>query len=252
MTMARSIRWFLVAVALLGLTGCKVELHTGLSEDEGNEMVALLLSHDIDAAKTAAGKEGVALMVASADLATAINILRDNGYPRDKFNDLGSIFEKQGLISSPLEERARFIYAMSQSFSETLAQIDGVVKARVHVNLPEQDTLAAEPPKSTASVFLKTKPGARLEDKIPEIKMIVQNSVEGLKYEDVAVVIFEAEAPPASATSSGPTLSKVLGVRITQDSVGMFAFVAVFFGLLLLAAVGASAYFFLRLRQLQR
>lgn len=243
---------FLMAVALLGLAACKVELHTGLSEDEGNEMVALLLSHNIDASKTAAGKEGVSLMVESAELQNAITILSESGYPRDKFDDLGSIFEKQGLISSPLEERARFIYAMSQSFSETLSQIDGVVKARVHVNVPEQDTLAAEPPKSSASVFLKTRPGARLEEKIPEIKMIVQNSVEGLKYEDVAVVIFEAKPRGALAGTAGPPISKLLGVRFTQDSAGAFAFLALAFSLFLMGTLGTSVYFFVRMRQLQR
>lgn len=219
MTRLRSlaVRWLACGLLALGLSACKVELHTGLSETESNDMVALLLSHNLDAVKGSATKEGVPLLVESADLAEAIEVLRENGYPRDSFQGIGQVFQGQGLISSPLEERVRFIYALSQSISETLSQIDGVITARVHVIVPEQHPLDDKPEGSSASVFLKTRPGINLEDKIPDIKLLVQNSVEGLIYDDVVVALFEMQ-PSKRIRTDGPPLQTIAGIRFTADS----------------------------------
>ena len=211
------LRWFFLAFTVLSLAACKVELHSNLTEEESNEMVALLISQNIDAEKGQATKEGVPLMVESSQLADAIQILNENGYPRDTFNDLGTIFQQQGLISSPLEERVRFIYGLSQSISETLSQIDGVITARVHVIVPEKHPLDEKPQSSTASVFLKTRPGVNLEDKIPEIKLLVQNSVEGLAYDDVVVALFET-MPARRPSQEAPAIVELMGVRYTSDS----------------------------------
>jgi type III secretion protein J len=201
----------------LALAACQVELHTGLSEDEANEIVALLAANDIQAVRGQAGKDGVALTVDRHDFATSIAILRENGLPADTFQDFGTVFQQQGLISSPLEERVRFIFGLSQTLAETLSQIDGVVTARVHVIVPERHPLEDAPEPSSASVFLKTRPGVSLEDKIPAIKMLVQNSVEGLSFENVVVALFEADRPPV-AERSGPAMGDFFGVRYEKAS----------------------------------
>lgn len=244
-------RFSFVLCLLLSLSACKVELHTGLNEAESNEMVALLLSNGLDAEKGAATKEGIPLMVESADLAQAIELLRENGLPRDSFSNLGTVFNDQGLISSPLEERIRYIYGLSQSISETLAQIDGVVTARVHVIVPERHPLDDEPQGSSASVFLKTKPGVNLEEKIPDIKLIVQNSVEGLDYENVVVALFESEPAP-KIDVSGPAMTSVLGVRVTEDSLSdLMIFGGGLAGLLVVLA-GANVALVIALRRARR
>lgn len=156
-------------------------------------MMALLVSHGIKTEKGAASKGMVPLSVSTPDLAPAMDILNSNGFPKDSFDSLGSVFEQKGLVSSPLEEKIRFIYGLSQTLSETLNHIDGVITARVHIVLPDSDALVKNPQKSTASVFLKTRADKDLSSKIPDIKQLVQASVENLQYDDVIVTLFKSD-----------------------------------------------------------
>jgi type III secretion protein J len=96
-------------------------------------------------------------------MSRAIELLRRQGFPRERFTDLGQIFQKQGLISSPMEERVRYTYGLSQMLAETLTQIDGVLSARVLIVLPEEAAFGQKPAPSSASVFVKylARPGHR-------------------------------------------------------------------------------------------
>ncbi|MEM9764662.1 MAG: type III secretion inner membrane ring lipoprotein SctJ [Pseudomonadota bacterium] len=248
--MMRFPRWLAACCLVLTLAGCKVELYSGLSEHEANEMVALLLANGISAEKGASDGGVVSLMVEDADLPTAVEMLRQYGYPRDSFNDLGTVFAQEGLISSPLQERVRFIYGLSQTVSETLSQIDGVITARVHLVVPDQHPLDNEPGKPSASVFLKTRPGLNLEDRLPQVKMLVQASVEGLAYDDVVVMMFEAEPPSALSeiAREKPTV-EYFGVEFAADSMDSLTLIVVGAGVLLLLAVSGNVYFILRSRQ---
>lgn len=228
----------------LALVACKTELYSELSEEQANEMTALLVANGIDAEKGPAAKGLAPLSVPTADLSRAIDILRANGYPRDSFDSLGTVFEQKGLVSSPLEERVRFIYGLSQTLSETLNQIDGVTAARVHIVLPEGDMLTEKSGKSTASVFLKTRPGVDLSNKIPEIKQLVQASVQDLVYDDVVVTLFESNPSVAMLSASASAL--VADDRAAPwYAVLQKPIVAAGVGVVLLAGAG-GAFFFLR------
>ena len=232
-----------VLVLLIGLAlgACKTELYSSLPEDQANAMMALLIANGIQAEKGAAAKGMAPLSVPTSDLSQAIELLRNNGYPKDNFDNLGTVFEQQGLVASPLEERVRFIYGLSQALSETLTQIDGVISARVHIVLSETDTLSEKTGKSTASVFLKTSPGVDLSNKIPDIKQLVQASVQDLVYDDVVVSLFESEplvtAPPALPASAQPEVSAFLSLTNPFFLGG--------FGVLLLIGAGGGVYVFI-------
>ena len=192
------------------------------------------------------------LSVESADVATAVEVLRRFGYPRDDFSSLGDIFAKQGLISSPLEERVRYIYGLSQSISETLTQIDGVSAraspCRHPRAAPAQRHALAE---SAASVFIKTRPGFGIEDSIPKIKMVVQNAVEGLAYDKISVAVFQTN-DAAEFKSEGPTLDRILGMQVARDSMNQLTIWGAALGVLLLLAIGGNGYFAWRLKKSQR
>ncbi len=189
----------LIWVALsLFLPGCgdRVELLRDIAEAEGNEAVSALHNAGIASTKLS-GKDGlVNIAVDQSQVATAIAILSAEGLPRERFAKMGDVFKKEGLISSPLEERARYIWALSQELSATLAQIDGVIKARVHVVLPEKIGGGDPSLPSSAAVFIKHKPGIILEDSITQIKRLVSNSIPGLSADKVTVVMLTSMVRP--------------------------------------------------------
>src|SRR5919201_1603389 len=71
----------------------------------------------------------------------AKEVLASAGLPRQSLRTLGDVFPKESFVSSPLEERARYIFALSQEVQQTLMQLDGIVDARVHIALPERSLL---------------------------------------------------------------------------------------------------------------
>jgi type III secretion protein J len=191
---ARSLCRFVAGIAAcLALGACGREaLYAELDEQQANEMLAVLVHAGIDASKVRADKSW-SIELGRRDLPRAMEVLRVEGYPREKFATLGGVFQKEGLVSSPLEERARLLYALSQELSHTVSTIDGVVTARVHLAIPERRPLSDEKPLSSASVFIKYRPGSQVVNKTAAIKALIVNGVEGLPYDNVTVTFFASE-----------------------------------------------------------
>ncbi|HSW05253.1 type III secretion system inner membrane ring lipoprotein SctJ [Aquabacterium sp.] len=198
-------RWIPLAAVLLctWLAGCSnQELYSKLTERQANEMVAVLRSAGIDADKHSQDGQ-FSVLTARGDFPQAVRVLNAQGYPRDTFDTMGKVFKREGFVSSPLEERARLIHAMSQEISNTLASIDGVVTARVHLVVPERHPLLSDKPQpSAASVFIKHRPDRDLAAQVTQIKALVVNSIEGLSYDNVTVALFPAEAMPADPSKA--------------------------------------------------
>lgn len=197
-----------VALALaLALVGCKMSLYGNLNEQEANEMVAVLSAQGIDAAKEPGEGANWQVTVSKDDLGTALALLRAQGLPADRYVSLGDVFQKQGLVSTPSEERMRYIHAMSQELSQTLRKIDGVVAARVHVVIPANDPLSDKMRPSSAAVFIKHRPDVDLRMLAPAVKDMVAHSIEGLSHDQVSLSLFEAHPPPVIARAQPVPLS---------------------------------------------
>ncbi len=184
------------ALALL-LSGCGDDtvLNSNLSENDANDIIAELNRYHIAASKQV-DKTGVSVRVASENIERSVNILDAAGLPRKVRTNLGEVFQKSGVISSPMEERARYIYALSQEVESTLAQIDGVVVARVHVVLPERIAPGEPVQPASASVFIKYHDTLDPDSIEPRIRRLVATSIPGLvgrDDRDLAIVFVPAK-----------------------------------------------------------
>lgn len=205
---------------LLAACGARVDLLGAVPEDEANDVLAALLKADIPAQKTP-GKDGqVGVQVDSGQVGRALEILRENGLPRERFAGMGQVFKKEGLISSPLEERARYIYALSQELSNTLSKIDGVLAARVHVVLPERGTAGEAGVPSTAAVFIKHQDGYNLDIIQPQIRRLVTNSIPGLTADRVSVIFVGAQPRATQAAAAAAQTASVWGFEVSRNAVG--------------------------------
>jgi type III secretion protein J len=201
----------MLALALAGCGG-SVELLSNMNEREANEVVGALSESDIQVRKLP-GKDGaVNLTVDQSQVARAIAVLSAEGMPRERRATMGDVFRKEGLISSPLEERARYLWALSQELSETISQIDGVLRSRVHVVLPERSTGGEAALPSSAGVFVKHRRNVNLEESVPQIKRLVASAIPGLSVDKVSVVLVPAAAPthPQAAAKAAATATSPL------------------------------------------
>jgi type III secretion protein J len=211
------VRHLLLPILLvLGLCSCKSELFERLDERDANEMLATLYSAGLHAAKSTRDEKTWSVEVEEREMPVALRILAEHGLPREQFANAGELFKKEGLVSTPAEERIRYIYAVSQELSSTLSQIDGVMVARVHPVIPANDPLATQIRPASASVFIKYRRDADLEAMAPPIKNLVMRSIEGLTYENISLTFVAAEglprvdAPPNVDSNRGP-MKAVIG-----------------------------------------
>jgi len=198
-TVLRHCAPLLLAAAVLLLAACTdtVNLQSGLNDADANEIVSLLHRSGIESRKMPT-KEGVSLTVDANDISAATEIMHAAGLPRKNLSDLGQIFKKDGMISSPLEERIRYIYGLSTELESTLQQFDNVVEARVHVVLPERIAPGEPIQPSSAAVFIKYHLPFDEDAAVPQVRNLVAASIPGLGGEEgrskVSVVLTRTEA----------------------------------------------------------
>jgi type III secretion protein J len=223
--MSTSVR-IAVLAACLAMAGCgRAVLYANLSEQQANEVESVLLAAHLDADKSLAeNKKGWSVTVAKNDFPSAMRLLKSSGLPAEPFESMGEVFKKEGFVSSPTEERARYLFAMSQELSHTLEQIDGVVAARVHIALPENDPLSEGKKSASASVVIIEQPGAKLRERETDIKAIVTDGVEGLDDINKVTVKFFTRAPSSGDAAEKQPAAQVISHQ--DDGVATIAAIA--------------------------
>ncbi|HEX4878580.1 MAG TPA: type III secretion inner membrane ring lipoprotein SctJ [Limnobacter sp.] len=239
----KKIRWFLSCIILISLAllqGCsgRTTLFAGLSEAEANEIYVYLLAAGIPANKSKT-KEGIAISVPESQSASALALTRANGLPRDKKESLCDVFKKENMISSPLEERARYLCALSQELEDTIMKMDGVLSAKVHIVLPERSSPGEPISPSSAAVFVKYLEGARFPLYVPKVREMVFKSIPGIvgdPHRNVTVTAVESEVKADECVPLvwyGP-------MAITEADKGYFIAITYLFLLMWMLSIGIT------------
>ena len=83
----------------------------------------------------------------------------------------------------------------------------------MHLAIPERRALSETVSPSSASIFIKYRPGAAVAGQSASIKALVVNSIEGLPYDNVTVSFF-----PASRAHHGGTRRQLKDIRLAGVS----------------------------------
>jgi type III secretion protein J len=196
------------------LLGCSQTLYEDLSESEANDVTATLRMEDIDASKISMKDKKWGVSVPPGDFARAVVILRDRNLPVFGYEGLGKTFRKDSLLVTPTEERARLMHALSEELTLTLRQIEGVLDARVHVVIPPRDVLSDSNKASSASIFLKTRPGVDLTSQMGSIKALVVNSVEGVTVDSVSVMAVASAGGAPTEVKTPTSLMRTVSIGL--------------------------------------
>ncbi len=192
------LKFLAILFALILLSGCQSELYSNLNERQVNEMIMVLGEDGIDASRTKIEDGIFSLTIDRSDFVRAIAVLSARGLPSNSYQSLGDVFKSDKIVSTPFEERARFMYALNQELSQSITQIDGIVSSRVHITIPEETPFAEEKRFARASIFIYHAPSVDVSIHIPVIKNLVTRSVDGLLYENVTVALFSSQSEKKS------------------------------------------------------
>ncbi|MGV6871606.1 type III secretion system inner membrane ring lipoprotein SctJ [Pseudochelatococcus sp. B33] len=234
--------WFLMGVCLT-LGGCKSELYTGLAETQANQMLAVLLASGIAAQKVQAGKEGFAIQVSDRDVLRSLALLESRGLPPVNHTSINEVFQKSGIMSSPFEEKVRYISTLGDEVARTISFIDGVVAARVHIVQPDQPQLGRPATPASAAVFIKHQTGVDLDFLVPQIRRLVSSAIEGLDYASVSVILTEA-VPLKQETGArmSQTVEILPGIEVRDtDAANFWRLLYILGAVMLLLIVAAVA-----------
>lgn len=157
--------------------------------------------------------------VARDDAAQALAAMREEELPRPRARGVLDAMDKGALVPSQSMEHAQLVAGMAGELQKTLESIDGVLSARVHLNLPAQDPLrdGANKAKATASVLLEHR-GSTPPITSDAVQRIVAGGAPGLAPADVAIVMLPR--PPKVAPREAQ-LAHVGPIAVARASMRM-------------------------------
>lgn len=176
----------IVAVLYWAFRPTYVPLFPRMESEEAAEVVQALsqagISYQVDATT---GQ----VKVPQGDLAEARLQLASEGLPRSGDVGFELLQEDTGLGTSRMVEGARFHRAMEGELARTVASLDAVERARVHIAQAEQSVFVRDRRPATASVVVHLRGGRSLsESQVAAVVHLVASSTSELEAERVTVV----------------------------------------------------------------
>ncbi|HET8710081.1 MAG TPA: flagellar basal-body MS-ring/collar protein FliF, partial [Spongiibacteraceae bacterium] len=130
-----------------------------------------------------------ALLVESSKINEARLKLSEAGVPGDNKAGFELLDKEQPLGTSQFMETARYRRSLEGELARTIASINNVRGARVHLAIPKDSVFVRDMRPASASVFVELFPGSSLQPaQVKSIVNLVASSVPDMKPENVTVV----------------------------------------------------------------
>ncbi|MDC0358932.1 hypothetical protein OAO01_08955 [Oligoflexia bacterium] len=200
---------------LLLLTACKEQIIHNLSEKDANRLLTRLHAIEIQPEKVRQPDGKWAISVKKSSAFKAIKYLNDTRVFRENYPVLN---EKASILTSRESQRFRFERALSKEIEATLASVEGVLEARVHLNLPATDPLFGRALESvdlaTGSVLLVTLTNSSISKE--QIALLV-GGASGIAPAKISVLINNASGQLGSKQEEliKPALAATAGITDT-------------------------------------
>ena len=111
------------------------------------------------------------------------------GLPSSSITGLEFLEKDQAVGTSRMIQTARYHRALAGELSRTIATLDSVESARVHLAIPKQSVFIRNRAKPSASVLVNLYPGRELDDtRLAGVVHLVASSITDLEAEQVTVV----------------------------------------------------------------
>ena len=200
------------------LSACSSPIASNLDDSEATEVRVALDRSGVAASKEAdpASEGKYRIVVPSDEASRASQVLKDEMLPREKPKGVLEALGQGSLVPSGQAEHAQYARGVAGELERSLGGIDGVLRARVHLQLPEPDPLHLQTtPKATASVLLEHR-GDTSPISHEAVQKLVSGGAPGVSDKDVAVVFVPHRAKPVSPSDGLAQVGPFWVARGTQ------------------------------------
>ncbi|WP_438971099.1 flagellar basal-body MS-ring/collar protein FliF [Methylophaga sp.] len=161
-------------------------LFSNMAPQESSEVVEVLQQMNVEYKLDPATG---ALMVPASEVQSLRIRLAADGLPRSASQGMEMLNADQGFGTSQFIERARYQRAMEEELARSIAELNNVKSARVHLAIPKQSVFVRERKDPTASVIVNLFSGRSLErGQVAAITHMVASSIPNMTNADVNVV----------------------------------------------------------------
>src|SRR5690606_5395695 len=159
--------------------------YAGMDPADAGQAIAALEAANIPVEAT---NNGTALLVPRTMKDNARIVLAQKGLPATPGVGYELFDKADGFGLTTFMQRLNRLRAMEGELGRTIASLDGVESARVHLVLPDRESFSRTAPDPSASVVIKMRGGQALElSQARAVRHLVASAVPALKPSSVTI-----------------------------------------------------------------
>ncbi len=161
-------------------------LYSDLSTTDSSSIAAKLEESGI---RYNVSADGTKVMVPDPEIGRARMLLAKEGLPNGGSMGYELFDQQSGYGTTNFVQNINQVRALEGELTRTIASVDGVKSARVHLVLPQRELFSRDSRPASASVFVALKPVSRLgSEQIVAIQHLVASAVPDLKPSNVSII----------------------------------------------------------------